>query len=206
MPSAPFLFAALWLVVTTVLALISGWFHLMKAYPNQDEDPIFRVRGQSGSMGLGARLNGILSLSACPSGLRVAMLRVFGPFCRDFLVPWGEITVVRTQGLFGPAAKLRFGNPTVGTLTIQGQVANRLARAARASWPEPGPFPEETPAALRRRVLREWAVYTTLAATFFIVAPRLVAPSQSRPPITVAILFPAVVYGVFALGRLLMRP
>jgi hypothetical protein len=39
---------------------------------------------------------------------------------------------------------------------------------------------------------------TGLAATFFVVAPRIVAPAAAGAPIAVAILFPAVVFGIAA--------
>ena len=67
----------------------------MEVYPDQSDEPILRLRGQSGTMGLGVGMNGVLILSVCPTGLRVGMMRVFGPFCRDFFVPWESIAVVR---------------------------------------------------------------------------------------------------------------
>ena len=136
----PFFFVALWLTVTTILALLSGWFRLMEVYPDQSDEPILRLRGQSGTMGLGVGMNGVLILSVCPTGLRVGMMRVFGPFCRDFFVPWESIAVVRKTILFWPVAKLQFGNPAVGTLSVSAHVADRIARAALGRWPEAGAF------------------------------------------------------------------
>jgi hypothetical protein len=80
-------FAGLWLTVTTLLAVLSGWFRLMARFPDQAMEPLLRIRGQSGSMGLGVGMRGILTLRVCDSGLRVGMTRIFGPFCRDFFVP-----------------------------------------------------------------------------------------------------------------------
>jgi hypothetical protein len=48
----PLFFAAVWLTVTTILGLASGWFRLMETYPDQTDEPILRLRGQSGKMGL----------------------------------------------------------------------------------------------------------------------------------------------------------
>ena len=87
----PFLFVALWLTITTILGVLSGWFRLMATFPNQPGEPLLRVRGQSGSMALGIGMKSILTLSVCSSGLRVGITRVFGPFCRDFFVPWEAI-------------------------------------------------------------------------------------------------------------------
>lgn len=197
----PLFFAALWLTITTILAMISSWFRLMARFPNQTEEPLLRIRGQSGSMGVGVSMRGILTLSVCPSGLRVGIMRVFGPFCRDFFVPWEAISITRKNVLLWPVAKLQFGSPSIGSLTIPAYVANRLARAATGRWPEIGPFPEEEHRDTLRRLLTQWAVITCAAALFFILVPLAVAPPGARPPIVVAILFPAIVSGVATMVR-----
>jgi hypothetical protein len=198
----PLFFTLLWLTVTTVLAVLSGWFQLMARFPNQTVEPLLRVRGQSGSMGLGVSMQGILTLSVCPSGLRVGIMRVFGPFCRDFFVPWDAISVMRKNVLFwGPAAKLQFGNPEIGSLTISAPVANWLASAAMGRWPETGAFPQEKHAETLWRLLTQWAAMTCVAALFFTLVPLIAAPTGARPPIVVAILFPAIFFGVVTIAR-----
>jgi hypothetical protein len=129
-------FVALWLAVTTLLSLLSGWPALMKAFPDRDEIPILRLPGQSGAMGLGVNMRGVLTLGICPSGLRLGMPRFLAPFSRDFLVPWDRISVTRKRALFVQVVKLQFGQ--VGNLTISQDLAGRLATAAGGSWPEPG--------------------------------------------------------------------
>jgi hypothetical protein len=197
----PLFFASIWLTVSTILAVLSGWFRLMTKFPNRTVEPLLRVRGQSGSMGLGVHMRGILALSVCPSGLRVGIMRVFGPFCRDFFVPWEDISITRKNVLLCPVAKLQFGSPAIGSLTIPARVANRLARAAMGRWPETGPFPEETHRDTLRRLLIQWALITCAAALFFTLVPLAVAPPGGRPPIVVAILFPAIVVGVASIVR-----
>ena len=197
----PLFFVALWLAVTTVLAELSGWFRLMARFPNRTMEPLLRVRGQSGSMGIGVVMRGILTLSVCPSGLRVGIMRVFGPFCRDFFVPWEAISIIRKGVLFWPVAKVQFGSPAIGSLTIPAHVANRFARAAMGRWPETGPFPEEKRSDTLRRLLTQWALITCVAALFFTLVPLAVAPAGGRPPIVVAILFPAIVFGVVTVVR-----
>jgi hypothetical protein len=197
----PLFFAAMWLIVTTFLGMWSGWFRLAARFPDREEEaPILRLHGQSGAMGRGVSMRGILRLSACPGGLRVGMTRLFGPFCRDFFVPWDAIGVTRKKRWFSPVAELRFGSPGVGSLTIPARVANRLARAAEARWPEAGPLAEEPHGVMLRRLLAEWAVSTCVVALFFILVPLVVAP-EARPPVAVAILFPALLYGLVALAR-----
>jgi hypothetical protein len=68
-------------------------------------------------------------------------------------------------------------------------------------WPETGPFPEEGHRNTFRRLVTEWAVHTCAAALFFTLVPLAVAPTGDRPPIVVAILFPAIVFGVITIVR-----
>jgi hypothetical protein len=173
----------------------------MARFPNQDDQPVLRIRGQSASMGPGVSMRNILTLSVCPSGLRVGIMRVFGPFCRDFFVPWDSISVCRETRWFEPMAKLEFGKPVVGTLRLRGSVANRLARAAAAHWPEAGPFPEEPRSQLLRRLFIQWAVITCAAALFFTLVPRILAPRATPIPILDGILFPAIVFGLATIVR-----
>jgi len=184
----------MWLTITTVLGLFSGWYFLMIRYPNRQETELLSLKRLSGSMGLGVAMNRILSISVCPSGLRIGMMRVFGIWCRKFFVPWEEISVNRKDGFFGPSAVVQFGNPSTGKLRIPSYVADRLARASLGRWPEPGPFPQETKLQALNSVLRQWLVVTLLAATFFIVVPRMTSPN-AKVPVSVAILLPAIVFG-----------
>jgi hypothetical protein len=146
------LFVVVWLMATTILALLSGWFRLMAEYPDQSIEPILLLRGQSGTMA-GISMRGILILSVCSTGLRVGMMRVFGPFCRDFFVPWENIAVTRKAILIWPVANLQFGNPVIGTLSLSTHTADRIARAANGCWPEEGPFPEEKRGDTLRRLM-----------------------------------------------------
>jgi hypothetical protein len=128
-------------------------------------------------------------------------MRIFGIFSRDFFVPWEEIRVERKDRFLQRTAELRFGNPTVGKLSIPAYTADRLARSALGRWPETGPFPEETNNRVLASIVKEWAAYTFLAALFFIIVPRLASTKGNYPPISVAILFPAVVMGIVSLFK-----
>jgi hypothetical protein len=191
-------FPLLWFAVTMILSFLSGWFGLMERYPDRGEMPVVTLANQSGSLGL-VSMRGVLKLSVCPSGLRIGIMRIFGPFCRDFLVPWNEIAVTRSDRVFWKVAKLSFGNPSNGSLKVFAEVADRMARAAGSQWPEPGSFLQETASQSLSRIAKQWVGMTGLAAAFFIIAPRLMTPhAAARPPIVVAILFPAIVLGIGA--------
>lgn len=59
-------------------------------------------------------------------------MRIFGPFCRDFFVPWNEITITRGDRFFWKVAKLTFGQPSIGKLTVFADVADRMARGRQS--------------------------------------------------------------------------
>jgi hypothetical protein len=68
-------------------------------------------------------------------------------------------------------------------------------------WPEAESFPEEKHRDTLRRLLTQWAAITAIAALFFTLVPLAVAPTGVRPPILVAILFPAIVFGAVTIVR-----
>jgi hypothetical protein len=130
----------------------------MVRYPDHYEAPILELRRQSGTMGLGVAMGRILKIGVCQSGLRVGIMTLFGPFSRDFFVPWAEIAVVRkTYWIFG-WTRLVFGN--VGRLTVSDSVANQLWRANPDGWPEPGEPPKETRVMIFRRCATLWVAST----------------------------------------------
>jgi hypothetical protein len=136
----PLFFVLLWFAVTALLGFISGWYFLMRRFPDRPEAPLRTFNNQSGSIGLvGAR--SLLTLSVCPGGLRVGMMRIFGPFSKDFFVPWNEMSVIRKDRFFWKVTKISFGNPPVGSLTLMADLADRLAGVAGIPWPEPRALP-----------------------------------------------------------------
>ena len=122
----PFLFFGMWLLVTTLLWWWSGWGALQEKFPNIDEAPLKRMRFQSGMLGKGTQWNPwgnvnygkCLLLDICPSGLRVAIWRIFGLFSKPFFIPWQRITVEQRLILFMRYYRLSFGDPNLSALTI----------------------------------------------------------------------------------------
>jgi hypothetical protein len=126
----PVFFVALWVFITSVIGVASGWYQMMTAYPDRPEAPIQRFSWQSGSMGARVSLQGILRVDVCASGLRFGMMRIFGPFCRDFFVPWGEIAVTPRQMFLVKAVELQFGGRQFPRLLVRAGLADRIAGVA----------------------------------------------------------------------------
>lgn len=122
----PFLFVGMWLFVTSILSLFAGWAALREQFPNRDEAPLKRLRFQSGLIGKGKMWNpwgnvnygNCLQLDICPSGLRVAIWRFFGPFSPPFFVPWARIAVEEKRFLLWRFYRLSFA-PDLSALTIR---------------------------------------------------------------------------------------
>lgn len=201
LPFFPLFFISLWFIITSLLGFFSGWYSLMRKYPNRNESALLQLKHLSGLMGFWVGLNNVLNISVCPSGVRIGIMRVFGIFCRDFFAPWEEIRVERKNRFFGQVAELQFGNPILGRLSISAHIADRLGRSSMGRWPEAGAFPVESNCKVLISIFKEWAFITSIAALFFILAPRIVESKSNFPPISVAILFPAIFFGVVSLFR-----
>jgi len=196
----PLFFVGLWLIVTTLLGILSGWWRLQARYPRGQESPILTLRQRSGIMGVGVSMSGILSLAACPSGLQIGIWRIFGPFQRPFLVPWNEIRAEPVQRFFQPMAKLSFGKPAVGKLTIDASSWARLSASTEAAGAVSGGVPIVGARAIATGLFLQWVVITALAAIFYYVASRRLAGGPGVP-LPVCIAFPAIVFGLGQLVR-----
>jgi hypothetical protein len=196
----PFFFIGMWLLVTTMLGFMSGWFSLQSQFPRSTETPLLTFRGLSARMGLGVNLNGILRLRACPSGMEVGIWRAFGPFQRPFLVPWAEISAERRTRFFMPMARLGLGSPEIGSLTIDAGIWQRLsAHAPRSARLDPS-FPPVSNRALAQGLALQWAALMLLIGAFFAFATQL---SRDFPllPLLVFLSLPAIALGVTQIVR-----
>jgi hypothetical protein len=119
-----------WLAVTSLLGFISGWFRLQLHYQTSGETPLRTLRAESGWMGI-IRFRGCLVLSACQSGLRVAVWPLFGPLEKPFVVPWTEIHAQHVPAMFGAKAQLSFGND-IGSMTIKAKSWESLVACVNA--------------------------------------------------------------------------
>jgi hypothetical protein len=197
----PLFFAGMWLAVTSVIAVMSGWFELQSRYPDRSEEPIRRWAMASGRLGPLAQYSSCMVLAVCPSGLRVGVWRVFGPFCRNFFVPWSDLGVQRT----GLATRLvigagALGDRPAGALTVSNGQAAQLAEAAGKLWP-PSDTATEEPRVLdvAGKLALQWVLISAAAAIFFSFGPQLFEPHAPRMPVGETVVFPTVFFGAAAL-------
>lgn len=199
----PVFFLSLWLIVTSLLGLLSGWFALQRRFPRNEDSASLRIGRQSGTM-RGVNFSGILSLEACPSGLRVGVWRIFGPFQRPFQVPWDQIEAEPVTRFLMPMMRLRFGRPAARAMTINQRAWDRLKAAAQGMAP---PNDGVTTKRLVRASLVQWAAITIFAGGFFYLMPRLFGPNPQQAveqvPLVVCFAFPGAVFGIVGFVRFL---
>lgn len=123
----------MWLLGTTLLGWMSGWFKLQRTYDPPAGEPLLELRDQRGSMGMMVGFRGTLRLTAYRSGLGIAVSRFRGPLQRPFLVPWSEIKVRSANSplepLHLPMVRLRLGNPKLCSLKIEAKSWSRLMQS-----------------------------------------------------------------------------
>ncbi|MEA3081469.1 MAG: hypothetical protein QOD54_1137 [Sphingomonadales bacterium] len=201
----PFFFVGMWLLATTMLGFMSGWFSLQQWYPDDgNEEPLLKLRGQSGSMGIGVQLNSCLTLRAYPSGLGVGIWRIFGLFQKPLRIPWSEIEAEPSRiFFFVPTVKLHFGRPSNGTLKISARSWFRLVEAVPQSgsgkqiqMPAAAPVSSQSVA---QGIFLQWVTGTMVAAAFFYFASR--TDPRGAVPLAICIGLPAVVLGLGQLIR-----
>jgi hypothetical protein len=195
MPFFPLVFGGMWLLVASRLSKLAGWPELSAKYPNRfDEHALASFSFQVGRMRT-VTLQGVLKVAVCESGLRVGIVRAFAPFDKPFFVPWQELNVsIEAAGLL--PITLTFGNPAIGALCITSELAQELQSVAGTRWPNAATIASELAAKPKTALLRQWLTITSLAAAFFYLAPRLLAPAKEAPSLLFAVLFPAIFFGI----------
>jgi len=201
--AAPFALVGLWIGMGALMAWQSGWYDLARRFPDRTDPGVETFKFRSGWFKAGIAFNGILKFEVCRTGLRVSVIRIFGPFSKNFFVPWDEITVTRGQQWLRPAARLQLAD--AGSLSLLASLADALARAAGDRWPETGPVPPANATSITRGILTEWAVYTAIGAALLVVVPHVLSPRGPWPPPPFVIGVPAVFSGIGALIEFMLR-
>jgi hypothetical protein len=201
----PVFFVGMWLVATTMTGFLSGWYNLQQWYPDEGgEEPLLTLNMQSGSMGAGVALNGILKLRSYQSGLGLSMLRIFAPFQKSLKVPWSEIEAEPSRSFFLPMVKLSLGKPANGRLKISARSWSRLVDSVSAS-PAGRPFqmPVAVPVsaeAFARALIAQWVVMSVFAAAFFAFLWTRMPPGAGVP-LALCVGLPITCFGIAQLIR-----
>ena len=131
----PIYFLLLWLLVSTIISFIGGWFSLAKVYRTRAVFNGARWRMQSGQMRWRANYNNALTIGVNQQGLYLASVFFFRFMHPPLLIPWNEITVRRSQGWFFEYVTFTLGRERAIPLQIRGNLAARLHESAGNCWP-----------------------------------------------------------------------
>lgn len=135
----PFVFAGMWILITTVLGWIAGHMALLARYPPAAEPKEETFGWASGSM-RGVTFNNALYVGLGARGLHLAPNALFRPIFRRGIpcIPWQEIRLVRPQS--GGVARWFMGSkfeiPAVGVrFALSGAAGRAVERRLSSNRP-----------------------------------------------------------------------
>ncbi|WP_284125730.1 hypothetical protein [Parerythrobacter aestuarii] len=135
----PIVFAGLWLLISSLLMRMSGWYALEERFPDDErEELLLSLPMQSaifgGSAFGGVNFNGCLTLQVCTGGLRFKVWKIFGPFAKPFLVPWRHIATSHARVFLFSYVRLGLGSPEEKGVKIRPRTARRIEQASRGQF------------------------------------------------------------------------
>lgn len=129
-------FAILWVLISYVVAVMSGWAALSKR---------FRLKGsfdgqtwpvRSARMRFNVRYGNSLSVGAGDSGLYLSCLPIFRIGHPGLLIPWSEVSVLKGEkGLIFKRRELLLGREESIPLRISTSLLDTLRQSAGDAWP-----------------------------------------------------------------------
>src|SRR6266446_10262395 len=96
----PFYFIALWLLISTLISLIGGWFSLAKIYRTRIPFQGMKLKLWSSQMRWWTHYNNVITAGASQEGLHLTSMFLFRFMHPPLLIPWAEVRVRRTKGWF----------------------------------------------------------------------------------------------------------
>lgn len=115
-------FAGVWFLACKAISSLSGWRRLAAQYPARGEPKGRRFWMQSGRVGKAFYKN-CLIIDSASDGLYLRMLFVFRPGHPPIFIPWEEIEIKESTGLWIFASvTCEVGKPPVGTLNLAKRV------------------------------------------------------------------------------------
>jgi hypothetical protein len=124
-----------WLLVSTIISFVGGWFSLSKVYRIRVPFDGAKWGGQSGRMRGLANYNNVLTVGASQRGLYLASMFLFRFMHPPLLVPWTEIKVRRSNGWVFEYVTFTMGHELAIPLRIREKLAAKLRDSAGNCWP-----------------------------------------------------------------------
>ena len=141
------LFAVALLIVALMFARrMFGWPRLEELFPDRPDDPKLKhysvqslYVAKPGKSLPGPYIQGLVSLTACETGLRITTWPIINAFLKPIFLPWDAITTVTVKmpvtGLKG--CGLEIGPHEPFTLTIIARVARKISKATNGKLSVP---------------------------------------------------------------------
>jgi len=132
------IFPLFWLLITYVIGEFGGWHRFSERFPDRELEPHWtRLHLQSAMMGpspLSASYSNCLTLEICSTGLRLRVIKLFGPFSKPIFLPWSEIEAVPIRVLFWRCYELRAIGAAREGLVLFRYAPKRVAKHSRGKF------------------------------------------------------------------------
>jgi hypothetical protein len=129
-------FAATWVSVLYVIAMVSGWNTLSKHFCLKGQFYGEQRPFQSARMRYYVHFGNSLSVGADESGLYLAVFPIFRIGHPPLLVPWSEVAVISGErGFIFKKRELRLGRQESIPLRISASLCETLQKSAGEAWP-----------------------------------------------------------------------
>jgi hypothetical protein len=127
-------FPILWLGITALISVISGYGALARKYPGQPQLPPGAWTNQTGSFGT-SRYKKTLTIGVTPEGLFLWVMFLFRFQHPPIFVPWNEVEVGEPQSAWGFGTTTEVTFPQLQDMRIQigGKAGEAVAEAKQQS-------------------------------------------------------------------------
>jgi hypothetical protein len=131
----PFFFAGSWFLVAAAVSSVGGWYALSNRYRTRIAFDGAKWKMQSGQMRRFMNYNNVLTLGANGEGLYLACMFLFRFMHPPLFVPWREIKVRRSKGLFFEYVTFIMDAELAIPLKVRAGLAGLMRNEAGAGWP-----------------------------------------------------------------------
>ncbi len=129
----PFFFVGLWLLVTFIISLASGWGRLAESYRAAQPFSGTVLGWQSASI-RGISYNNSLNFGVAPEGLYLATMALFRAFHPPLFIFWSEIEAHPVRMMGFDLVELRFHRVPGIPIRVRAKFASRLVTASEGRF------------------------------------------------------------------------